>query len=762
MGAVSEVGTAIDPGSGREPLGWRTVALVALAYVACVLVATYPVVRTFGSALPGSLLDPLQHLWILRWYKSCLLEGRSPLLCPEIQYPIGAPIGNFSPLHFQALLFIPLSMLLGNDVLCFNMIWLFGMVTTGLGTFVLIWYVLGHRGCAAFGGMLAMLSGPMMIHARAHLELVHLGSFPLFLAGWMHFVDKPDKRRLAVAVALYLLLALCAAYYMVFAIVPAALYAARGLLRPTRAERRDWARSRSGWLAAFAVLALPPLALVFGGHIWSSANGYAMERPVSEFAGFGTKLWTYVVPSSLHRANAVMPVANVYASAGYTIETVGERISYLGVVTLILLHQAAVRGVRFAGRGYWWTCLILLLVLSCGAYWEIGGRQIPLPGLWLKDHVPAFKMIRVPARFNLFVAVVAALVAAAGLRALLDRTRTRAGRAVLFGSLGALALFDLSTVPFSAFTIPEMPSVYADLRGEDPDATFLEIPQASSGGSHLSSLAAYWQSHHRGVTNVGYSGHGNLKFDNLLTWNSPFRAELLADPNYLAGPAMPTLGIVTEANFNDYAWLYLQVHGFRYVVAHRDPRVVPQGAARLDRLEARLGAAKIREDSKVLVFDRDLLPAPTRPTLMTTEGWRPGWHDKPMHVFAREGKFVAYIPDPNQPVRFAVEAKGLRRPVPVRLMAGGRELASWWIPADHYQLAVSEPLTFPKGLNELSLVCDHVVEPDRPGEPALEWDTEPYSLRVAGATLVIASGPGAEEPLQAPRIAAEPQPGAVR
>ena len=117
-------------------------------------------------------------------------------------------------------------------------------------------------------------------------------------------------------------------------------------------------------VAAFAAACLPILALIFGNHIWSSVNGYAMARPVSEFAGFGTTLWSYVVPSGLHRANAVMPVENFYGSAGFTAETVGERISYLGIVTLLLVHQAAVNRARIARRGFWWCCLGLLAVLE--------------------------------------------------------------------------------------------------------------------------------------------------------------------------------------------------------------------------------------------------------------------------------------------------------------------------------------------------------------------------------------------------------------
>src|SRR3954454_22158182 len=82
----------------------RDLTIVWLFYVACALILSYPLIKTFSTTLAGSLLDPLQHLWVMRWYRTCLLEWKSPILCPELQYPIGAPLGNFSPLHLQALL----------------------------------------------------------------------------------------------------------------------------------------------------------------------------------------------------------------------------------------------------------------------------------------------------------------------------------------------------------------------------------------------------------------------------------------------------------------------------------------------------------------------------------------------------------------------------------------------------------------------------------------------------------------------------------
>ena len=57
----------------------------------------------------------------MRWYKACLLEGRSPLFCSELQYPVGVPLGNFSPLHVQSVLYLAFSSVIANDCLCYNL-----------------------------------------------------------------------------------------------------------------------------------------------------------------------------------------------------------------------------------------------------------------------------------------------------------------------------------------------------------------------------------------------------------------------------------------------------------------------------------------------------------------------------------------------------------------------------------------------------------------------------------------------------------------
>ena len=293
----------------RVPLtpGWKTLAVVAAFYLGCLVVATWPAFATFGSTLP-SRIDPLAHLWTMRWNKSCLVEGRLPFFCPEIQYPVGASLGTMPPMHFQTLLYIPLSSLFTNDVLCYNLIRTCSFLLTGLGTFVLIWNVLRSRLAACLGGLMAMISTPMLYFSHGELEQITVGWFPVFLIAWLRWVDRPSARGLAASAGLYTLVAMSAPYFGVFAVFPATLYVAWRAIGAGRSGIGPWLKARLGWFAAFAGVTGPVLVVLFSNQIWSLTHGYSMARPEAEFAMCRAPLWGYLVPppcNLLSRRSAV-------------------------------------------------------------------------------------------------------------------------------------------------------------------------------------------------------------------------------------------------------------------------------------------------------------------------------------------------------------------------------------------------------------------------------------------------------------------------
>ncbi len=592
--------------------GAGTLAAVTLLYLACLAAATYPAVTRLGSRVP-SLADPAQHLWTMRWYKTCLVEGRiNPFFCREIQYPAGAFLGYFSPLLIQSVEYMAASQATANDILCYNIVWILAFLGTGLATFCLCWFAVRDRACAAVGGLLGMLSGPMMLHGLCHLDLIELGAFPLFLLAWILFVDAPSRSRLLAAVALYWLTVMSAAYFTLLATVPATAYAAWSWATSGRRSAWDWLLRRLPWFAAFAALALAGTMVLLSSQLWCLRYGIKIDRPRVEFETYHTQWYNYLVPTQVHTVRRLLKGAP-YPDRVLEETATEESGSYLGLVAIALLVYAAACRVRFPRVSFWWLVFGLLVILSGGASWKFGPITVGLPGGWLWDHVILFRLIRAPARFNLLASTVAAVLAAAGMRHFLARLGSRAARGAAISALVLFAVMDLSVVPYGGggLTLPPLPACYAFIKAQDPHAAVVDVPQTPSGDcSNFGGVSTYWQSLHRLSTTAGYSGVTNAAYDAAVLGPSPFAHSRLVKPGYLSG----ILDGTAESNdFLESVRSYLISQKIRYVVVHHDTRLLemdPSGTAILkagilDRLQSRLEHAKVFEDGEASVYDRE-------------------------------------------------------------------------------------------------------------------------------------------------------------
>ncbi|WP_152050701.1 hypothetical protein [Tautonia marina] len=732
---------------------WTPIAVVPL-YLVAIAGATWPFVKTFTTRLP-STGDPLQHLWVMRWYKQCLIEGRSPLVCPDLQYPVGAPIGNFSPLHVQSLIYLVISTISDNDVLCFNLIWLFGFLLTGLGTFFLARFVLRDDAAATLAGLLAMLSGPVLIHSHAHLELIYVGGFPIFFLGWMRLIERPGWGRLIAAVAGFILLAMCAAYFMVFAIFPAALYLVWKVTRQPKRTRLGWLRVRGAWMTAFIAICLPVLMVLFAGQLWNVVNGQAGIRPKAEFERYGAPWWAYVVPMPGQVLQGFFPI-DLHGAT----RTSGEGMAYLGIVSLALVARAWWGNVRFRDAGFWWWSAAILVVLSLGSHLQYGPHRIAMPAGWLRDwewFVP-FRLIRVPARFKLFVPVCTGILAGAAWMQLRARWSRPMTRGLALAIVLVVAVVDLAQVPYGAEALPALPQGYTWLREHHPDAAWIDIPHMNSGNAHsFNARLTYWQALHGGRTTAGYSGHQNRPHDDLMSWNSPFADTRMMEASFPGPSGTEHFDLIRNADFHDYAWLYLTHHDLRFVVLHRASEMP---AEQISRMDAALDHARCYDDGALAIFDRELMPKPRAPIALGSEDWG-GYYLLPKDGFVRlatASPAIEFVnPDPEEPLVFAFEARALGGPRTVTLKDGDRAVWTWTVAPGEFGLHVSPPFLLPESQGQFHLESDGALALSRVRK-RFEGEREPVSMIVRGVCLrwandaergsqhVLAFGPKAETP----------------
>ncbi len=719
------------PGSGRTPAGftpgWPTLALAAVGYLAAVLVATYPQVQYLATRFPGSSTDPMQHLWVMRWYRTCLLSGRAPWVCPDLQAPIGAPLGGFSPLQLQSLLFVPLSLVSGNDVLCYNLVWLAAFVFTGLGVLILAWNVVGHRPAAGLAGLAAMLSTPLMMRSLCHLELMCVGSVALFLAGWLRWLERPSRRGLLACVALAGLVTMSAVYFIVYTVFPAALLFGFELVRGTRAEGPGWLRARGRGLLAFGLLGLAVQGALLSPQLWNRWQGGTTARPRAEFQTPAVPPWGYVVPASSQRLHRLW-AADAYEAQGYPAFT---GCAYPGVVVLTLLGVTAVGRVRFPRAGAWWAALALMMLLSAGSHWRLGTWRVPMPAWWLWHVLPPLRQTRDPARFALVAVCLAAVVAAAGYRAGSARLPRRWQRAGLLGLAATLVVVDLSPVPYGLhFSLPPVPPAYAWIAARTPGARLLEAPVPDSSADNLqSATATYWQSQHGLTTSAGYSGFANVRFDDQIAHVSPLGAVEVGRLDPATDPEHARIGLLHDSSVRDVLWLHLTHHRFDYVVWHhwaRGPYDRPANQVAVLRLMA---PASVFADAGTEVFATAKLAPPVRPVLIPTAGWRTtSAIPRPLAAVEPRAGLILHAPEAAGPVVLALEARGFGADRTAVLREGDRTLARWLIRADRPQTYRTPPLHLTPGPHPLVLESDGATAPRREDQQVPRGHPGPISL----------------------------------
>lgn len=767
-GATSEEGRermqppAADRAEARGGPGWPTVLAAAALYLGTLGGLGFRVFARFGTALPATLADPVQHLWILRWYESCLKSGRLPFLAPDVMFPVGAPLGLFSPLHLQALIWNLVGWVLPTDIARYNLIWALGFLVTAAGGFYLSWRLLRDRVAAVFAGLLCLLATPVTLHALGHLELIYVGVLGFFLLAWTEFVARPRGRSLLGAFGSYVLVSASAAYFAVMAVIPAILFVVWSAVASFRTGFWAWLRARVLWLLGFAGLAAVALAILFSSQLWAKSHGLEGQRGRIEFARYWAPLWGYFMPTPEQRAEPLLPW-RPYQRAEFG-QTTTERASYLGLVPLFLIGYAAVRRARFANAGFYWAAFGVAVVLSLGAFRPYDGEPISLPADWLWRVFPPMRDLRVPARFNLFALVIASLLAASGLSLLRKKIeRPRVRQALVVGLFG-LTILDLAPPAYPGVVPPPMPDLYRRIVARDRQATFHEAPFFGTRGLYLPSATAYWQFEHHGRTTGGYSGMIHAPLEEKVGFPSPFFARNLSFTHYLAEPERQFFDVV-RADAPDYLWAFLHYNGLAYAVVYTDRAYFSDLRGSIEPLLPLLAPAEIERDSAAIAYAADRLPPPKRAVLVPAEGlrsrqpWRGRWAAR----MGRQATFALYNPTPEVPIVFRMgatsfiashsarvtllpsEARGVGgRPV-AESPEGGEVLIRLRANPVFYRWFTSEPFLAPAGWSEIRIDAadQSPQDPDR-----AQWGTDrlPISLLIAVAELV-----GADEAPQPDR-----------
>jgi hypothetical protein len=431
------------------------------AYLILTLIMTYPFSVRLNTHLLSSTNDFWIYPWNNWWVREALTEGYNLYQTPYLFYPRGVELYWHGFSWFSTLLWLPLQAALG--ALAAHNVTILLTYVVGAYTTYLLAYEVTRSHPAAFVAGLIYAFYPHRFSHRGQLKLLSNQWNPLFAFFLVRLTRRGRLRDGLGAGAALALAGLCGWHQMLLS----GLWGGMWLVWSLLAERGQWNRRQLLGLALGGVLCLALIAPFLVPML--SALGRADE---ADLAPSGTNekstdLLAYVLPNRDQSLFLLDGLGDLYDRYFHF----GGPAAAVGWVTLLLAAWGALRRRREALP--WLISALILAILALGPELQVNGRAVPavpLPYALIKPTLVG-DFIRHPNRFNIVLPLPVSVLAAMGVRAILERWRARG---VAFG-LALLVLFQYSVAPVPTMRPPDS-AFYRRLREEAGTFAVADFP----------------------------------------------------------------------------------------------------------------------------------------------------------------------------------------------------------------------------------------------------------------------------------------------
>jgi hypothetical protein len=411
--------------------------------------------------------DVYFNLWRLRWFAHALITPSARLFDANIFSPETGTLALSDAMLVEGMAGAPLLWMGMKPVLAHNLLLLGAMAGSGVAMFALARYLTGSRAAGIIAGIVFAFAPYRFEHAM-HMELQWAMWMPLaFLA--LHRTFETGKWKFGLATGACLALQMLSSIY--YGIFLASLIALASILLMAR-DRQVPLRRALAPLAAGAVLAAAISAVYAIPYL--RVHDRVGDRSDVEVAAFSARPSSYL---------AATPTNWLYGSASIRRSAGAERRLFPGAIPVLL----AIAGLLLRTPSRRAIVYLLLLAAAFETSLGFGGYAYS----FLHAHVPAFRVLRAPARLGICVLMFLGVLAAYGYQAIVEGR----GRIVRLSMAAALVLALLAeyrvTFPLMSFpnaappiyrvlaqqprgVVAEFPAPRADaLPGDDPEYAYM-------------------------------------------------------------------------------------------------------------------------------------------------------------------------------------------------------------------------------------------------------------------------------------------------
>jgi hypothetical protein len=494
---------------------WRDrLVIPALVYLVIFFALNPHLASHFSTRYFFGGADGYQNIWNLWWVDQAIRTGQNPWFTTLLHHPYGTSLIGHTLNPFNGVIAMPL-LTMGSLIQAYNAIVIFSFVSGGVTAAWLCHAMTGSNLASLVGGALFTFSSFHFQHADGHLQLTALQWVPLFVLCWIRFCERPATSRGVTAAAVLMLVILCDLYYFAYCVFAAALFYGY-----TAWRKRDWRFvTRDGGVMPLvwtAVAVMATCGVLAGALIYQHATDPLFGTHSPRLLSMDL-LSPFVWGSYWRFRDSVAALWQPLSP--YPTETSVHL--GLSVIALSWYGWRRRRRESVGHAGYWALVVAFFGVMSLGPNLRIGGHELSigspirfmghdnvnwlaLPYVWLWVAFPPWRLAGVPVRMMVMVQLAVAVLAAGGVRAILQSGRS--WRYWVLTAVLAIATIEYLPVPLRV-SDPAVPR-YVNKLAELPDGAVLDLAANAP-------LALYYQTIHRKPMAFGYISRTATSVDQL-------------------------------------------------------------------------------------------------------------------------------------------------------------------------------------------------------------------------------------------------------
>jgi hypothetical protein len=434
---------------------WRRHAGVGLFFLALTVLVTYPQVRGLATSVPH-YGDPYFSIWRLAWVAHAVVTDPLRIFDANIFYPARNSFGYSDAMLLPGFLTAPLFWAGASPVLIYNLALFAAFSLSGWAAFVLARRLTGSVPGAIVAGVIFAFAPYRFCHYM-HLELQIVFWIPIAMLV-IHRVIESGRLRDGLLLGAIMSAQLFSSIYMALfslvylgVVMPALL-----LISGAHAVRRVLLPALAGALLAIAFAV--PYAIAYG-----RAERDVGTRGIEEVKLYSATIRSFVSAPAMNR---------LYGwTEGSGLGWDSEMNLFPGILACALAALGVLRG-RGRARFAYLAGLLIAIDMTRGA----SGFLF----VWLFEHTSAFRALRSPARFDIFVNLSLALLSAYGAAFLLEKIGRPAGKRVAATALVALLLAEYASSPVLE-SVPA-PTRVDSLLSARPPSVIVELPLLTRRG----------------------------------------------------------------------------------------------------------------------------------------------------------------------------------------------------------------------------------------------------------------------------------------